>query len=186
MRYTDNTCKPETNVIIDLKRVENIGAMPITLAEAKTQLRVDFTDDDTEITALIPKAIRFIENYCNISIIYQRLQLVAMLVDEYSLPYGPVVGIESVMQAVATQGSGPVGYETSTANWQTDGDLFNAASTYRQKIVYTAGGTLKEDLKQVCLEVITFLYENRGKDVKQDDMLPLLVKAQNYQVKLWI
>lgn len=183
--YSDNQ-KPIGNVIIDLKRLANLADPPISLAEAKTQLRVTFSDDDAEITALILKATRFVENYCNISIIYQRIQLVAQLCEEYVLPYGPIIGIESVQSSVSDTGSGPVNYETSTANWRADGDLYDPAGSYRQRIIYTAGDFCPDDLKDVILSVLTYLYENRGKGVSKEDLLSILVKAQHYQVKAWI
>ncbi len=171
------------NVIIDLKRVQNIGAIPITLAEAKTQLRVDFSDDDTEITALISKAIRYIEGYCNISIIYQRVQLIALFDECMKLPYGPVIGIESVSSPNGTPGSAPVAYETYSGEWGSEGDMLTADG--RLKVVYTAGNFLPDDLKDVVLELITFLYENRGKAPAQDEILPILRKAEYYKVCSW-
>ena len=38
---------------------------PITLAEAKAHLRVDFSDDDTYIDTLITTARKYCESYCN-------------------------------------------------------------------------------------------------------------------------
>lgn len=38
---------------------------PITTAEAKTHLRVDFSDDDTYIDTLITTARKYCEQYCN-------------------------------------------------------------------------------------------------------------------------
>lgn len=172
--------------IINLKRVADLGSEPVTLTEAKTQLKVDFSDDDTKITALIPAARRFVEGYCNISIVYQRVELIAILETEWKLPLGPVIGLESVLVASGTQGSGPVNYESSTQEWTIDGDSFDPRSCSRQKITYTAGNFCPEDLKQVVLEVLTYLYENRGREVKQDEILFILQKADHYKVLLWI
>lgn len=174
------------NIIIDLKRVEDIGTVPISLAEAKTQLRVTFTDDDTEITALILKSIRHVENYCNISIIYQRVQLIACMQTDWALPYGPVVGIESVSDSEGQTGSGPVTFTTSERSWTIDGDLYGPGGGYRQKIVYTTGGILPADLKDVCLQVLTFLYENRGMSVAVTDLQHILSNADRYKIMLWI
>ncbi len=186
MIYYDDTQKPLGNQIIKLTRVADIGAVPIYLDEAKTQLRVTYSDDDTEITALIKKAIRHVENYCNISIIYQRIELIGRLENEWSLPYGPVIGLESVSTSVSNPGSAPVAYESATTNWTIDGDLFDPMGCYRYKITYTAGNFLPDDLKDVCLQALTFLYENRGKDIKTEDLKNILNNASNYFVPLWI
>lgn len=175
------------NRIINVKRVADLAGEPITLAEAKTQLRVDFTDDDTEITRFIPKARKFVENYLNISIVYQRIELIAILEHEWKLPYGPVIGIESVADSTGTQGSAPVNYTTATSDWQFDGDEFIPGPTcVRTKITYTAGNFCPADIQNVILEVLTFLYENKGREPEQNELLPLLQKADHHKVMLWI
>jgi hypothetical protein len=185
MFYPDLS-KPAGNHIIDLRRVADIGAAPISLAEAKIQLRVTYTEDDTEISALILKAIRHVENYCNISIIYQRIQLIGTLVSQWALPYGPVIGIESVQDSTTAPGSGPVSYEASTEDWWFDGDTFDPVTYRRSKVVYTAGNFCPEDLKDVCLQVLTFLYDNRGRDVKVSELKSVLANADKHIVMLWV
>lgn len=179
--------KPAGNHVIDVRRVATLGTEPISLAEAKEKLRVDFTDDDTEITALISRSRLFVENYCNISIVYQRVQAIVKYEAEWYLPYGPVIGIESVADAQGQTGSGPVSYEPSTSSWRIDGDLFDPAGCYRQRIVYTAGyDTCPADLKDVILQVIVFLYENRGRDVTIIDLQKILHNADNYKQMAWV
>lgn len=171
------------NRTIDLRRVVDLGSEFITLTEAKTQLRVTFTDDDTEITALITKARKAVENWCNISIVYQRIQFIGDLYVNWGLPYGPVIGIESVENPLSNQGSGPVTYEVdSDIWWQWDGDFFSPTPFKRYRITYTAGNYCPEDLKQVILEVLTFMYENRGKDTEAGQMEAILQKAIAYKV----
>lgn len=185
MLYFDDTDKPCGNNIIDLRRVVNLGAIPITLAEAKAKLIIDFTDDDTVISALILQAIRYVENYCNISIIYQRIQLIGTLEREWKLPYGPVIGLESVGTSEGPSGSAPITYDAASS-WALDGDLFWPSTRVRHKIIYTAGNFLPDDLKDACLQVLVFLYENHGKDSKVEDLKKVLKNADNYFVTLWI
>lgn len=184
--FFDDTCKQPENKVLKLQRVANIGAVPIALAEGKTKLRVDFTDDDTEITALILQAIRYMENWCNISIVYQRIELIAEIACEMPLPYGPVIGIESVSDNQAFSGSGPVTYATSTDEWFSDGGNFAPGCFTRRRIVYTAGNFLPVDLKDVCLQVLVFLYENRGKTVDVAELNLVLANGDNYKVKSWV
>lgn len=49
-------------------------AEPISLAQAKRQLRVDHTDDDTFITALIAKARNYVEHFCDVQIVAATFQ----------------------------------------------------------------------------------------------------------------
>lgn len=182
--YYNKNDKPKGNVIIDLKRVADIGSEPIDTATAKLQPRITFSDDDTEIAALITKARKYIENYCNISIVIQRIKLVMKVEEEFNLPLGPVIGIELVEDYQGVTGSGPVSYATSEADWQIDGDLYDPGCGYRQRITYTTGmDECPADLKDVILELICFLYENRGKEPTIDEMMPILLKAQHYQKK---
>lgn len=175
-----------SNTILDLKRVAVLGNEPVTLQEAKTQLIVTDSDNDAKITELITVARQHLENYCSISIVYQRIQLIAILVGEWKLPYGPVIGLESVEQAVNTTGSAPL-YEAQTDNFGLSGDWFNpAASAFKQRITYTAGyTTCPYDLKQVILKVIAHLYDNRGQSIKEDDIKQIMKAADHYRVLLW-
>jgi hypothetical protein len=183
----DYSQKPRGNQIINLTRVANLGSPPVTEAEAKTKCRVTFTDDDTEFTALILRAIRFVENKLNISIIYQRIELIALFETEWKLPYGPVIGLESVMDSQGMQGSGPISYATTESDYTIDGDLYCASGYYRQKIAYTAGNFCPDDLKELILEVTSFLYENRGKEVDVTKVGEIIMSnGSHYFVPLWI
>ena len=112
------------NNIIDIKRTESSPTEPCTLAEAKLQAVVTYSDDDTLITALITKARKMIENYCNVSIVAQTVTMIADLYNEWELPYGPVTGIAGVQTRTGTEGSGPGTYATATSGWSTDGIQF--------------------------------------------------------------
>lgn len=112
------------NNILDIKRTESSPTEPCTLTEAKAQLIVTYSDDDTLITGLITKARKAIENYCNISIVAQTVTMIADLYNEWELPYGPVTGITGVQTRTGTEGSGPGTYATQTTGWGTDGTQF--------------------------------------------------------------
>ncbi len=112
------------NNIIDIRRSESSPTEPCTLAEAKAQCIVTYTDDDSLITSLITKARKIIENYCNISIVTQSVVMTADLYNEYELPYGPVTGITGVQTRTGNEGSGPASYTTATSGWSTDGTQF--------------------------------------------------------------
>lgn len=195
------------NNIIDIKRTESSPTEPCTLTEAKAQLVVTYSDDDTLITALITKARKMIENFCNISIVSQSVTMIADLYNEWELPFGPVTGITGVQTRTGTEGSGPATYATQTSGWSTDGveflsfrpseiGDFNISVPYtgndnrpvgnRYKISYTTGySPVPDDLKQAVLVQIAWLYEHRGEE--RDDKIceAALVYAGPYYRKLW-
>jgi len=180
------------NYIIDVKRTEQGSIEPVILAEAKTQLRVTFTDDDTEITDMIARARRHIEDYCNISIVNYSISLIAHLDCPWTLPYGPVIAITGVSTPLGTTGSGPVSYENATTNWNIDGDLFGPAGCYKYRISYNTGmATVSAALKAAILCQVSYLYENRGKDKAQfatseNGICPEAITLANPYRVLWI
>ncbi len=72
-------------------------AEPLTLTETKLHLKVDVTDDDTLITALIQAAREWVESYCRRSLVQRTLEL---RLDgwpvEIRLPRAPVASLSSV------------------------------------------------------------------------------------------
>ena len=61
-----------------LRRVGS-NALAVDLAEAKQYLRIDHPDDDLQVTALLRAAQMYAEDYCRLTITYQRWE---MLFDE--------------------------------------------------------------------------------------------------------
>lgn len=160
---------------------------PVTLAEAKTQLRVTFNDDDVEIYQMIKRARAHVENYCNISIVTKRITTIMRIDCPWELPYGPVVAIEGVSNNTGVTGSGPVSYTTSDWDWSIDGDLFDAGGCGKTRVVYTAGmDVVPDDLKQGILLQVSFLYENRGKDATNLGVSQEVMNMVNPYRKLWI
>lgn len=112
------------NKIIDIQRTPLTPVEIITLTEAKAQCIVTYSDDDTLITGYILKAIKAIENFCNISLQPYTCVLTADLYEEWELPYGPVTVINSVQTRTQNSGSGPQSYSGDAGNWRADGTQF--------------------------------------------------------------
>ncbi len=160
---------------------------PITLAEAKAFLRVDGSDDDDLINALISAAREMCEQYT-------RRILVTTTVDEYFdgfpnykdavskdiiyLSRGPVQSITSVkyVDEIGSEETVDSSYYVSdiisepariasTAGWFATNGIIN------QVIVrYTVGTSVADipkPLKQGMLLIISELYDNRGDRVRQ-------------------
>lgn len=71
---------------------------PVTLADAKAHLRVDGTDDDALITALITSARRQAEHLTGRALLTQswKLTLEAFPADSLDLPYPPLQSVGSI------------------------------------------------------------------------------------------
>lgn len=162
--------------IHDIDRTELTTTEPITKAEVKERLKIhsSTTEYDTEIDNLIPKVRKWVENACNISIIYTRVELWAEFEEAWELPYGPVIGVEFVGTVESTIGSGIPEFQTLEDGWEVKGVRFlkfYTLSPYVHKIVYTAGySTVPADLKLGLLDAVAYFYRNRG-DVPTADQI---------------
>ena len=70
--------------------------MTVTLTQIKSALKVDYTTDDAELTRIRDAVIDFIEDYCGVSILSQR---VAQYIDSFEtvrLTPTPIISIASV------------------------------------------------------------------------------------------
>ena len=148
------------------------GAEPVTLAEAKTHMRVTYTDDDAYITTLLKIARRNVEKRHNKSLV---LKTVTAIVSngngKVELPYPPVIAI-SRMEDVD-------GNEIVAADYTIEGGNFpwidNPISAHLQ-VTYTAGYpytvgattyTLPVEYKQEILEEIAYLFTHRGDEKRE-------------------
>lgn len=143
-----------------IDRATVTGAEPITLAEAKTYLRIGFDDDDALITEKITEAREWAENVAGISIVQRNVACTIHMGSpcrSLELPYGPVIGEiagasnedpEIVLQDKNIM-KGPFPRITGVCGlWDVN---------------YSAGYTeVPVGLKQVILAKIADLYENRG------------------------
>lgn len=130
---------------------------PITLAEAKAQLRVDHTDEDTLITTYIKAARQHAERFTGLSLAAQTLQAVYVGEDlSIPLPLSPVASITSV-----TDGTTAVEY---TADLDSVPAMVTV-TTMPEKLVttYVTNASMVEtDIKLALLLLINHMYDNRG------------------------
>lgn len=64
---------------------------PVTLTEAKNWLKIDWVDQDAEITRLITSCREAVEQYTNCSLASKSVKCTVELCgDDFELPYGPV------------------------------------------------------------------------------------------------
>src|SRR5204863_95683 len=178
---------------------------PVTLAEVKTHLNITDSDNDIKLTALITQCRRAIEEYCNISIIFKRVVLVAEFQEEWQLPYGPVIGLEGVESQESTIGSGMPSYKTLESGWQQEGDMFWAGFNtdwfgwadyearsrrvgnrflQRLRLTYTVGyDVVPQSLKLGILNEIAYRYTHLGDNETINEEAKTLVQPY---MKLWL
>lgn len=160
---------------------------PITLAEAKNFLRVDHSDDDDLINALITASRQMCEQYT-------RRILVSTTIDEYFdkfphnswdnlsnliyLSRGPVASITSVKyvdeigsEVTLTSDQYMTDLISEPARVQSTAGWFAAAGVVNQVIVRYVVGTAKSAIEKPLIQgmmlVISELYDNRANSVKR-------------------
>ena len=156
------------NIIYSVQLGEATGSEPVTLTEAKAQLKLSTTADDTLITALITAARLQIEQYCGVSIVGREVNLVCKLdaCNMFELPYGPVTTatISATLLRVSAGGTDTL---LTTDDYLIYGDHFvnflPQTSGGFFAITYDAGYTnVPQALKEAVLHQVAYLYEHRG------------------------
>jgi uncharacterized phiE125 gp8 family phage protein len=83
-------------IVRDIAVLSDTITEPITLAEAKNYLRVDYSEDDALIEALITSARVRLEQYAGVAMTQRNLQVVAFMTEFIELPYVPIGTLLSV------------------------------------------------------------------------------------------
>jgi len=155
------------------------AAEPVTLAEARTQTRVDQTTEDSYLTALITVARQLTENATSRSLISQTRSLV---LDGFPpcihLPHGPVQSVTSIIyidSAGASQTLPGALYQTDLTSViprivVAPGQSWPTVQTQRLNPVTvryvagfgSAGADVPSPLRQAMLLLISHLYDQRA------------------------
>jgi uncharacterized phiE125 gp8 family phage protein len=164
------------------------GIEPVQLDEVKEFLRVDYDADDVLLTSLITQSREIIERYLNISIPLSTLIVEASPRVELQLPYGPVLNIDSVTD----RDGNDVYYEWNGFVITFEGNSFSPTQPERPAYVetittYDSGyAIVPAGLKLAVMEVIAYLYENRGDTSSITLLLNQNKNLDPYRQKIWI
>lgn len=153
------------NAILDVQVITDLTAEPVTLAEVKQHLLMEFydqsdvptytfSDDDNYLNALISQCRDAIERYCGLSMGVKTLRAVIHNgLGGTELPYGPFISAVSVVD-----GNGDV---VSSDDYKIyAGNLINPCTA---TVEYTAGYVVvPPSLKRALLEEISWRYNHRG------------------------
>lgn len=172
------------------------GAEPITLAQAKLQVKVETgdTDDDALITALIIAARQYCEGYQNKAYINQTITLkMNRFVSHIRLPRSPLGSVTSINYLDTAGDSQLLSTDVYAVDTTSKPGLITlkANQFYPQvqrihhaiTIVYVAGTgadatNVPQTLKQAMLLLVAHWYDNRNAacDVKLEE-IPFAVKS---------
>jgi len=123
------------------------GAEPLALSDAKTYLRIDGTDDDTLVTALIASSRSVAEKYINKAIV----QYTVTLTLDYLPPGGillPIGPVQSVTSIQVTDSS------NTTTTWNSSNYVVD---TQGGRIVYVVGASLPPSYALVNGVTVTYV-----------------------------
>lgn len=170
----------EYNAVLECSKVEGSVTEPATLAEAKSWMKVDLTDDDTLITELITVARKMVEGYLCISLVPKTIT--AILNNSQGgieLPYAPVTSVTSVVDEDDVT-------LTVTTDYILQGVKFKTIKTPYDylKVVYVTEASEEEQFKTAVLQQIVFLYENRG-DAAGMQLSPMVKETLNPYRRVW-
>lgn len=170
-----------------MRRVTDPVATPLSLAEAKTYLRVDSSEDDALIIALIKSATTWAENHTQRAFLSQSWELRVSREDALcgvALPRPPAVSVTTV-EYLNTAGA-PIAHNDYTFYEFQDPASIVLESIPQDadpdrpdtvRVTYAAGygdapDDLPEDLRSAVYLLCSHLYENREAGFGQGSLKP--------------
>lgn len=175
-------------------RVIAPAAQPISLAQAKAQVRVDFNDEDDLIAGLIEAATDYVDGWTGALGRALMTQTWELSLDEFpngaiNLPLGPcrqIVAVTYVAANGSTQTVSSADYTTDfnpvegwvipkAAGWPATMTTANAV-TVRWVAGYASAAAVPPGIKQAILLLVAHWYQNREL-VGQGQALPFTVSA---------
>lgn len=163
---------------------------PVSLDEAKLQLRVDIDTDDALISRIIQGARETLEERLGMALITQTRDLYGLTFPAetvLTLPYGPVQSVTGVYYT-ETDSSSELTFAAASYLSQTwrnaivlkSGYAWPTDATMRVRYVcgYTSAGLIPQRLRQALLLLVGHWYENReGTQTGALKEIPLAVEA---------
>lgn len=148
-------------------RYSNLGTEPITVADVKAWLKVDYSDEDTLITSLIKQVRELAEEAAGLSLVSKTIEYFEededVLAYWIKLPYPDHTAItEVVLDGETLSSSAYVTTGLTQLMIKVTGYSTSDISNKGLKVTYTAAGTCPEGVKLAMLKSIAETYEKRG------------------------
>lgn len=145
-------------------RYSNIGAEPITSTEVKAWLKVDYSDDDTIISALITQVREIAENVTGLALVSKTIEYFEddedILSDWIKLPYPEHDGITEVeLDGVVITGYYVTGLSQKLI--KVSGFTTTDSDSKGLKVTYTTSGDCPNGVKLAMLKYIAENYDKR-------------------------
>jgi len=147
-------------------------AEPVSRTDAKNWMRIDYTSDDTLIDSLISAARQHLEKLTGRSLVNKlitaNIELTGSIPHVWviDLPYSPLVCINSIN---IKEGINDNEALTVNDDYEVIGGKLWLYSAGIYNVVYQAGyGSIPNDLKNDILTLVSWMYENRGKQMNAD------------------
>jgi len=146
------------NLLIAKEIQQDLTSEPLSLAEAKAAMKVNFTDDDAFIGDLCTTSRLWLENYTGVALRPKTVKVVVeMAADEwYELPR-PVTGVVSVT------------HNHNCVDYTLYGDMIHVHYPGIHEIVVQCGyATVPEDYMTDLKRIVAWSYQNRGIDLSNE------------------
>lgn len=168
---------------IGLNLTVSLPATPVlTTAEAKTYARIDFSEDDTLIDALIESATLWVQKILNRALINQTVIAEWDSVGyEVRLPYGEVSAISSI---VTVDDEGTETALTLNSGYFLRNNIIKVSTPLGLKVTYTAGyGAASSDvprpIRTAIERIVLGLYDRRDDEIIENNVDQLEFNAMS-------
>ena len=154
-------------ILRDVATLVEPTSEPISLADAKNYLKIDFNDDDDLISSLIIAARVRLEKYAGIAMSPRTLQVVAYIDEFIEPPYAPINEIISV-----EYWDGESWVMMELGDYRELGSIYKkvymvANQMMEYRLTYTCGYTTTPDvIKTALYKVLADLYDYRESSVE--------------------
>jgi uncharacterized phiE125 gp8 family phage protein len=139
-----------------IKINSTVGSEIVTVAEAKSFIRIDTSDDDTLLGTIIEEARLVCENYISADIVSKnRTYYLESANDRFEVPFSPITSISSV----TVEGSA-----AAHTSYGANNEILSLEKLAAKDIVitYITTGINNGLLKQAILQLVSTLYDNRS------------------------
>jgi len=168
---------------------KQIGSEIINIKEVKSWLRVTYDDDDALITSLIVRSRELVEEYLNISIVDTEITLTATARKTLILPFTNINTPVEIVRIRDLDGNNvPYTYNHFEVSFEptTWSPTQPESPEYVETITHYVVSSNYEGLKLPLLEIIAYLYENRGDVINYDNLLSHNKYLEQFRNKIWI